>query len=225
MKTKTKQDRLEIQRKIFLQIGFIIVLALVLTAFEWKTYDVSLTDLSPTNSGVIDDDLPLITRHNKPPPPPPKVKPLAALNEVDNDNDVEDIDLFNPETDQLDSIPDYVYIPPEDPDEGFDDLIFLVVEQQPSFPGGDEALYKYLASKARYTQLAREVNIQGTVHIEFVIEKDGSVSNVTLRRGIGGGLDEVALEAVRSMPDWTPGKQRSVPVRVSMVVPFKFKLQ
>ena len=225
MKTETKQDRLEKQRKIFLQIGFIIALALVLTAFEWKTYEISLTDLSSTNYGVIDDELIMITRHDKPMPPPPKVKPVAALKEVDNDTDVEDIELFDPETDQLDSIPDYVYIPPEDPDEGLDELPFLAVEQMPEFPGGERVLYEYLRSNTRFTQLAIEANIQGAVYIGFVIEKDGSVSNVTLVRGIGGGLDEVALSAVRSMPDWTPGKQRGIPVRVSMVVPFKFKLQ
>ena len=73
--------------------------------------------------------------------------------------------------------------------------------------------------------MAREAFIQGTVFVEFIVEKDGSVSTVELKRGLDGGLDEIAIEAVRSMPDWIPGKQRGVPVRVRQVVPFKFKLQ
>lgn len=95
----------------------------------------------------------------------------------------------------------------------------------PEYPGGQGALLQYLGSSVRYTQMAKEANIQGTIYVSFVIEKDGTVSNVAILRGLGAGLDEIALEAVRNMLDWSPGKQRGVPVRVEMNVPFKFRLQ
>ncbi|MCK4569727.1 MAG: TonB family protein [Bacteroidales bacterium] len=226
MKTKTKQDRLEKQRRTFFLIGIIFALTIVLTAFEWKTYDISLDDdFTRTSYGIIDDEFVEITKHERPEPPKPIVKPVVVLKEVDNNTEVDEIELFNPEAEPLDSVPEFVYIPPEDPDEGKGGEFFLVVEKMPEFPGGEEALMVYLASKTKYTRMAIEAGITGTVYVSFIVEKDGSVSTVELLRGVGGGLDGVALEAIRSMPDWSPGKQRGIPQRVNMKVPFKFKLQ
>jgi protein TonB len=225
MKRNTKQDKIEKQRKTFFMIGLIFALLMVFAAFEWKTYEYSIDDrMVRTDFGIIDEDFVEITKHKKPEKPKPVLKPIAAIKEVKNDQDVADVELFNPEVDQLDSVPEFVYTPPEENIEG-DEEIFFVVEESPSFPGGTAALYSYLNANAAYTQMAKEANIQGTVYVGFVIEKDGSVSNVTLIRGIGGGLDEVVLEAVRNMSDWNPGKQRGVPVRVDMKLPFKFRLQ
>jgi protein TonB len=106
-----------------------------------------------------------------------------------------------------------------------DQEIFVFVEEQPEFPGGEEALMNYLASNLRYPEQARELDIQGTVFIEFVVEKDGSVTNVVVKRGIGGGCDEEAVRVVKSMPKWKPGKQRGKPVRVSYTLPVRFHLR
>ncbi|MHC1777503.1 MAG: energy transducer TonB [Lentimicrobium sp.] len=102
--------------------------------------------------------------------------------------------------------------------------IFTVVEESPQFPGGDEARLRFLTENIRYPQEAREASIQGTVHITFVVEKDGSIGDVRVLRGIGGGCDEEAVRVIRKMPRWLPGKQRGKPVRVQFNMPIKFSM-
>ena len=99
------------------------------------------------------------------------------------------------------------------------------VEMEPEFPGGMDALYKYLAENIKYPEQAKAEKIQGRVAVTFVIEKDGSVTNAKVVRGIGGGCDEEALRVVNAMPKWTPGRMSDEPVRVNYVLPITFKLQ
>jgi len=103
--------------------------------------------------------------------------------------------------------------------------IFTVVEENPTFPGGETKLYKFLGESIKYPEEAKELGIQGRVFVNFVIETNGAVSNVKVLRGIGGGCDEEAIRVIKSMPKWTPGKQRGIPVRVSYNLPIKFTLQ
>jgi protein TonB len=103
--------------------------------------------------------------------------------------------------------------------------IFTVVEEQPGYPGGDEARIRYLQENIKYPEEAKELGIQGKVFVTFVVEVDGSITDVRVLRGIGGGCDEEAIRVVRSMPKWVPGKQRGVPVRVQFNLPIKFTLQ
>ena len=105
------------------------------------------------------------------------------------------------------------------------DQVFQVVEVDPEFPGGMEALIKYLSENIKYPEQAKKDKIQGKVYISFVVEKDGSVAGAKVLRGIGGGCDEEALRVVNAMPKWTPGKQRNTPVRVQFNLPVVFKLQ
>lgn len=105
------------------------------------------------------------------------------------------------------------------------DQVFQVVEVDPEFPGGMEALTKYLSENIKYPEQAKKDKIQGKVYISFVVEKDGSVADAKVLRGIGGGCDEEALRVVNAMPKWTPGKQRNTPVRVQFNLPVVFKLQ
>lgn len=105
------------------------------------------------------------------------------------------------------------------------DQVFQVVEVDPEFPGGMEALIKYLSENIKYPEQAKKNKIQGKVYISFVVEKDGSVADAKVLRGIGGGCDEEALRVVNAMPKWTPGKQRNTPVRVQFNLPVAFKLQ
>lgn len=102
--------------------------------------------------------------------------------------------------------------------------IFTVVETSPSFPGGDEARIRFLTNNIRYPEKAREASVQGTVYITFVVERDGSVSDVRVLRGIGAGCDEEAVRVIKMMPEWSPGKQRGKPVRVQFNMPIKFSL-
>ncbi|MCX6244444.1 MAG: TonB family protein [Bacteroidetes bacterium] len=103
--------------------------------------------------------------------------------------------------------------------------IFTVVEEQPGYPGGDEARIKFLQANIKYPEEAKELGTQGKVFVTFVVEVDGSITDVRVLRGIGAGCDEEAIRVVKSMPKWVPGKQRGVPVRVQFNLPIKFTLQ
>ena len=103
--------------------------------------------------------------------------------------------------------------------------IFTVVEEQPGYPGGDEARIKFLQDNIKYPEEAKELGVQGKVFVTFVVEVDGSITDVRVLRGIGAGCDEEAVRVVKSMPRWVPGKQRGQPVRVQFNLPIKFTLQ
>ena len=104
------------------------------------------------------------------------------------------------------------------------DSIYNIVEQMPRFPGGDQAMFDFIGKNVKYPQEAKEKEIQGRVFVQFVVEKDGSVSNVEVIRGIGGGCNEEAVRVVKAMPKWEPGKQKGEPVRVHFILPFVFKM-
>ena len=104
------------------------------------------------------------------------------------------------------------------------DSVFQIVDQMPEFPGGMEAMMKFVASNVKYPEAAKDKNIEGRVFVSFVVEKDGSVSNVKVLRGIGGGCDEEAVRVISSMPKWKPGMHKGEPVRVSYQIPIMFKL-
>lgn len=103
--------------------------------------------------------------------------------------------------------------------------VFVVVEEMPEFPGGTLALRQYLASAVKYPVVAQENGIQGKVYVNFVVEKDGSVTKAKIARGVDPSLDAEALRVVSTLPRWKPGKQRGAPVRVSYTVPISFKLE
>jgi protein TonB len=102
--------------------------------------------------------------------------------------------------------------------------IFTAVEQVPTFPGGDAGFNKYLSKNIRYPAIARENNVQGRVIVQFVVEKDGSLTDIKVVRGIGSGCDEEAVRALKASPRWKPGIQNGRPVRVQYSVPVSFAL-
>jgi TonB family protein len=104
------------------------------------------------------------------------------------------------------------------------DEVFVLVEDMPEFPGGDEARNNYLTKNIKYPEVARKEGIEGRVFITFVVEKDGSIADVKVLRGIGGGCDEEAVRVIENMPVWIPGKQRGKNVRVQFNMPIVFKL-
>jgi TonB family protein len=114
-----------------------------------------------------------------------------------------------------------LHVKPTQPD---NDSIYQIVDQMPEYPGGVEAMMKYVAENVKYPEKAKDEEISGRVFISFVIEKDGSVSNVELKRGIGGGCDDEAVRVVKAMPKWKPGIKDGKPVRVSYMMPINFKL-
>ena len=103
--------------------------------------------------------------------------------------------------------------------------VFTIVEQMPEFPGGEKALLLFIRDNVQYPSMAKENDIEGTVYVRFVIERDGSVQGAEVAKGADKMLNEEALRVVRAMPKWKPGKQRGIEVRVQYIVPIKFILQ
>ena len=114
---------------------------------------------------------------------------------------------------------------PEPPKHEEENKVFDIVEQQPLFPGGPAALMKYLSENTKYPVVAQENGVQGRVTVQFVVEKDGSISDVHVLRGVDPSLDKEAVRVVKSMPRWTPGNQNGITVRVNYRVPVLFRLQ
>ncbi len=224
-KKSSKKD-LKKKRALFLQMGLIISLAIVLFAFEWKSYEKQEISLAQREVGGIPEELAQITiqEETPPPPPPPAPKTTTELNIVENNIEVENILVINVEADDDTKAIEYVAPVVEETDVE-EDKIFIVVEQSAVFPGGEANLFRFLSENITYPQLARESGIQGMVYVTFVVEKDGSITDVKILRGIGGGCDEEAIRVVKKMPKWSPGKQREKPVRSQFRLPVKFRLQ
>jgi protein TonB len=220
---KSEKADLEKNRNTYTMVGMIITLALVWFAFEYKTYDQANIDLMQTALLDDEEDVVLQTERNTPPPPPPPPTQTTIIKIVEDDIKVDDLDI-SIETDDEEEIEEQI-ITQEEEKEVAEEEIFVFVEDQPGFPGGDEARLNYLRQNIKYPEMANENNIQGTVHVTFVVEKDGSVSNVKVLRGIGGGCDEEAVRVIKSMPRWTPGKQRGRAVRAQFNMPIRFVLQ
>ena len=104
------------------------------------------------------------------------------------------------------------------------DSIYANCEVIPTFTGGDAARMKFLMKNLKYPKDARENGIEGTVYVEFVVEKNGSLTNINIKRGIGGGCDQESVRVVKLMPKWRPGMQNSKPVKTKFVMPIKFIL-
>ncbi|HBG85959.1 MAG TPA: energy transducer TonB [Marinilabiliaceae bacterium] len=224
---KSPKANLESRKPIFTQIGLVVVLSLVLIAFEWTSTDVNVDLEAAEEEVAVEEEIIPITRQEevKPPPPPPPPAVADILNIVDDDVELDlELEIMDTEMNQ-DAMVDFtaVYEVPEETRE--DGEIFMIVEEMPEFPGGEGELQKYLASSVRYPVIAQENGIQGRVYIQFVINQRGEVTNVTILRGVDPSLDREAVRVVEAMPKWKPGKQRNRPVRVSYTVPINFVLQ
>jgi protein TonB len=224
---KTNRANLESKKGIFLSIGFIIALAITLLAFEWRTYE-KLTAINYVSDWEeVDELLPVSTDQRKLPPPPPAAKPIYTINIVDEPDMIsDDLPSIDAGFDENWANPDIITLPDEISDPAEDSIFFIhSLEKQPEFPGGESALYEYLRHNILYPRIALEANIQGTVYVNFVVEKDGSISNIHVERSPDKLLSNEAVRVVSSMPQWSPGKQREKPVRVSFNLPIRFRLQ
>lgn len=169
-----------------------------------------------------------------PPPPPPaaleqKVKfvaPVVTTEEVVETPDIFNQDDLNKKPIEAVAVEEAVAAAPKEEVIEVEEKkpIFTIVEEMPSFPGGDEPRIKFLRDNIVYPQMAKENNIQGTVYVSFVVNSNGKVIDVKLLRGIGGGCDEEAVRVVKLMPPWNPGKQNGKSVRVQFNMPIRFTL-
>lgn len=219
---KSPKADLESKKRIFLMTGLVIALGITLVAFEWRTYERSVVDLGMLEIDFIEEEDIPITRPETPPPPPPP-EPSQELVIVDDDVEIEEEFMIDTEATVFTEVQEFTPIIVEE-EEVEEEQIFTIVEDQPGFPGGDAALMQYLQGNLRYPTMAREAGIQGTVFVTFVVERDGSITDVRILRGVGGGLDEEAVRVVRNMPRWTPGRQRGQAVRVQFNLPIRFVL-
>ncbi len=221
---KTPKADLENKRTFFVQIGLVVALAVMLVAFEWKTYDVKQVEMGARQVEILEEEMVEITQQNKPPPPPAPPAQTTLIHIVTDDVEVEDDLIIDVEADELTVIDTYTPPAVVEEEEVAEAEIFTVVEESPAYPGGDEARIRFLQENIQYPQMARESGIQGTVYVTFVVEKNGNVTDVRVLRGIGGGCDEEAIRVIKAMPKWNPGKQRGKPVRVQFNMPIKFTL-
>ncbi|HAL65317.1 MAG: Protein containing TonB, C-terminal domain [Bacteroidetes bacterium 38_7] len=224
---KSSKADLESRRGIFVEIGLVISLALVLVAFEWKTYEKKTVEVFQRQAIDIPEEMVEITKQETPQTPPPPPQQVTVLNIVEDDVDIETDFTIDAEATQSTVIQEYVPVQniSKEDEQIEEQEIFTIVESMPEFPGGEEARMKFLLENIKYPQIARESGIQGVVYVTFVVEPDGSITNVKIIRGIGGGCDEEAVRVVKMMPKWIPGNQRGKPVRVQFNMPIKFTLQ
>ncbi len=220
---KSEKADLENKKAIFFQIGLVFILGLTLLAFEWKSYDRVAADTSSRQAEQVLEEVVLQTQQTTPPPPPPPMQQTTVLEIVENDAKIENEISIDAEADEKTVVEEYK-APVAAEKEVEETEIFTVVEDNPAFPGGDEARIKFLQSNMKYPTMARESGIQGKVYVTFVVERDGRVTDVKILRGIGGGCDEEAVRVVKAMPRWNPGKQRGKPVRVQFNLPIQFTL-
>ena len=224
---KTNKANLENKRFLFFQIGIIVALGASLAALEYsEVYDIveSEPDHVYTMASYEQEMIP-ITQYRKA-EQKPKMQKIHILDQIEIVDDLyempeEDLELRNEK-----SAPDNPF--PNTPDIIEEDVgpqPFYAVEEKPEFPGGYEAMYRWINKHIKYPMICAEMGIQGTVNLKFIINKKGEVTNVEIVKGTDRNLDKEAMRVIAMMPKWKPGKQRDVPVNVSFQMPVKFYLQ
>ena len=198
---KSPKADLESKKSTWLLVGYVIVLAFMFVAFEWTKRDIKIdTSQAITDVFFEEEIIPITEQPEQVTPPPPEAPSIAeTLTIVEDDADV------------------------EEPEE---QTIFEVVEQMPEFPnGGMAGLMQYLSKNIKYPTIAQENGTQGRVTVQFVVNKDGSIVDAKVLRGVDPYLDKEAVRVIMGMPKWKPGMQRGKPVRVKYTVPVMFRLQ
>lgn len=224
---KTPKANLEVQRNTYILMGLVLGISLLFFAFEWSTETSKLDETMIVQDVLAEEDIEITRRDPTPPPPPPPPEPDApeVIEVVEEKVEVRmDIRVEDDQTQR--QVQTYVPPPPPKPKvEEVTDEVFVVVEEQPEFPGGQSAMTKFLYDNIRYPIIAQENGIQGRVICNFVVERDGSITDVQVVRGVDPSLDKEAVRVIGQMPRWKPGKQRGAPVRVRFTLPVVFRLQ
>ncbi|MFP4060579.1 MAG: energy transducer TonB [Bacteroidales bacterium] len=224
---KTEQADLEKRKGIFFQLGLIVVLALILIAFEWTSKPDLDSDLMAVDEVEMDEEIMPVTRQEEEPPPPPPPPPQVTeqLNIVDDDVDIED-ELFIEDSD-IDQDTEFEIVEFEPDEEDVEEEpVFFIVEDMPRFKGKDSnAFREWIAKNLKYPEVARENGIEGRVFVQFAVNANGQVVDAKVVRGVDPALDKEALRVVQSSPKWQPGKQRGKSVKVQFTFPINFVLQ
>lgn len=218
-----KNPKLDYRKKsgLFFNIGLVLSLLFVISAFEWK---IERNDPEVTPGGVFfPGETVIVPPTVQPPPEKPVVRQFDVINIVEDIVDVPDITI-DIAIDDDPIIEDIVGDLGELKDEPVDE-IRDIVETMPTYVGGLEEFYKFVGKNLKYPAQARRIGVEGKVFVYFVVDKDGSLSDIKIARGIGAGCDEEVLRIINMSPKWNAGMQRGVPVKVRMMMPITFKLQ
>ena len=224
---KSPKADLENKKTTNLLVGAILVLAVLFVGFEWSVRDKQVTTDSGIADVVFEEEIIPITEQEQPkqaPPPPEAPKVEEVLEIMDNDSKVEESTIQA--SDDTQAAVEIKYTPVEVEEEEVEEQqIFQVVEEMPEFPGGMGECMKWLGKNIKYPTISQENGVQGRVIIQFVVNKDGSIVDAQVARGVDPYLDKEALRVVGQMPKWKPGKQRGKEVRVKYTLPVMFRLQ
>ena len=230
---KNPEADLNKNRNLYFVIGLTFVLGVTWGAVEYKSYERKI-DLTNGDMLVDDEeDVPITEQLKTPPPPPPPPPPAPEVIEiVEDEEEVEETVIESTESDEEMVIEDIVV------EDDFDDIDvpFAVIEDVPIFPGCEsvaksqrracfqEQMNKHIRKNFRYPDIAQEMGIQGRVYVNFIISKDGSITNIRMR-GPDKNLENEAARIIGRLPTMTPGKQRGRAVRVPFSIPITFRLQ
>jgi protein TonB len=233
---KNQKADLSKNSSLYFVIGLSVILLISWQAIEWKTYDRSLYDYEALNVEDDDDEeIPITEQLKTPPPPPPPPPPAPEVIEVvEDEEEVEETVIESTETNE-DEIIEVEEVEIEEVEEDID-VPFAVIEDVPIFPGCEkvskdkrrdcfqEKMNNHIRKNFRYPEIAQEMGIQGRVYVNFIIDKDGSITNIRMR-GPDQNLEKEAQRIISRLPSMTPGKQRGRPVRVPFSIPITFRLQ
>lgn len=209
----------------FILTGLIFVLGLLLVAFNWNSSAGTMVDLGVMMDVSMEEQMIQTHQEDKiTPPPPPKPKIIEQLTVVDNTQKIDIEATITSEATEKTMITQ-TSIKIDAPKEDVEPEVYIYAEEMPEFPGGEAALFKYINENIKYPKIAKENGIQGIVFVQFVIGKTGEIVNVYILRGVDPSLNQEAIRVVSSMPKWSPGKQRGVPVHVSFQMPINFRLK
>ncbi len=217
---KNPKHDLERKQGLFFFIGLMISLIFTITAFEWRT-ERTIVDQGHVISCELPMDEIIATIHEipKPPPPPKIVQPIIKESEEEVE-EIKDILIDAVEVEEYE--PPAIEELPEDPEE---DMVWTgIVESMPEPIGGFGEFYAFLGKHISYPKVARRNHVEGKVFVQFIVDKDGILSDIEVVKGIGYGCDEESVRVMTIAPKWKPGKQRGKPVKVRMIIPISFKL-
>ncbi len=225
---KSAKANLEKDKTMWLLIGYIMVFAILFVAFEWTATETKHSGEIVSAGVLLEEEImvPITLPEKKVVPPPPQAKQITEILEiVEDDAEIEESELASvEETGEVVEIADVGNIVVEDIPE--EETIHQIVEEQPEFPGGMQALMKYLKDNINYPRISRENGSQGRSFINFVVNADGSIQDVeVLKSSSDPYLDKEAVRVVKSMPNWKPGKQSGKAVRVRFTLPVTFRLK
>ena len=222
---KAAKVNLEKNRTTYFLMGLVVALGFVFIAFELSSTEINVAE-ADEGTGVVEEEVMVeITRQYIPPPPPPPQTVQSDLIPIVDDNTLDDVVDFE----SMEDDPEEAIIQNYDGEfsEDYDPEgeIFVVVEEMPSFPGGEAALQAFIKKNLKYPQIALENGISGRVICTFVIDGKGKVTGAEVIRSVDPNLDREALRVISLFPDWKAGKQQGKPVRVRYTLPIVFRLQ